>query len=224
MLKSVVREVADELLTERQFSGPINKPQQVDQPDRFLLRAGEAADRLAISERHLWKITSDGLLPCVRVGRLVRYSVESIEQWIRESESADAPETRPTVARKKRQPTSKPPTQSRNPKRKKSPKQAAAKSMNAVTSKRPKKKPTTLRHHNGPKTEDEKRLNPFDMLLKEIGVERDDLPALTNGDLMRIAEVDIPTLHGWIYLNRELPEEALEKLRCHFRAFSSDTN
>ena len=53
-------------------------------------------------------------------------------------------------------------------------------------------------------------------MLKEIGVDRTSLPALTNGDLRRIAEVDIPTMHGWLYLNRELPTEAMEKLRRHF--------
>ena len=44
---------------------------------------------------------------------------------------------------------------------------------------------------------------------------------LTNGDLMRIAEVDTPVLHGWMYLNRELPEEALQKLRDHFVSYRS---
>ena len=46
-----------------------------------------------------------------------------------------------------------------------------------------------------------------------------DVPAVTNGDLMRIAEVDIPVFHDWMYMNRELPEEALEKLREHFRDY-----
>lgn len=39
---------------------------------------------------------------------------------------------------------------------------------------------------------------------------------VTNGELKRIAEVDIPAMHGWLYLGRELPEAALEKLRRHF--------
>ncbi len=38
---------------------------------------------------------------------------------------------------------------------------------------------------------------------------------------MRIAEVDTPVLHGWMYLNRELPVEALQKLRDHFASYRS---
>ena len=33
---------------------------------------------------------------------------------------------------------------------------------------------------------------------------------------MRIAEVDMPTMHGWLYLNRRLPEEALNRLKSHY--------
>lgn len=46
----------------------------------------------------------------------------------------------------------------------------------------------------------EVRPNPFRLLLKGIGIDRDDLGPLTNGDLMRIAEVDPITFHGWMYL------------------------
>jgi len=52
--------------------------------------------------------------------------------------------------------------------------------------------------------------------LEEIGVDRDELGPLTNGELMQIAEVDLPTFHGWMYLGKGMPEEALEKLRKHF--------
>jgi hypothetical protein len=58
--------------------------------------------------------------------------------------------------------------------------------------------------------------------LSEIGVDHDDLPVITNGNLMRIAEVDIPTLHGWKYLHRPLPEAAEEKLRAHFRQYRKE--
>jgi len=44
------------------------------------------------------------------------------------------------------------------------------------------------------------------------------LPQLTNGDVMRIADVDIPTLHGWVYQRRELPAAAIEKLEQFFAA------
>jgi len=52
-----------------------------------------------------------------------------------------------------------------------------------------------------------------------MGVDRSSLPPLTNGDLMRIAEVDLPTFHGWQYLNKPLPEPALERLKAYCRQF-----
>jgi hypothetical protein len=42
------------------------------------------------------------------------------------------------------------------------------------------------------------------------------LPALTHGDLKRIAQVDTATMHGWIYMGRELPEAAMQRLRAFF--------
>jgi len=49
-----------------------------------------------------------------------------------------------------------------------------------------------------------------------LGVAEDALPRMTNGELMRIAGVDIQTLHGWQYLNRDLPEAAITKLHEYF--------
>jgi hypothetical protein len=63
----------------------------------------------------------------------------------------------------------------------------------------------------------EEKSSPFRLLLEEIGMDQDDLGPLTNGELRRIAQVDLPTFHGWMYLGRKMPEEALEKLRRHFR-------
>jgi hypothetical protein len=53
--------------------------------------------------------------------------------------------------------------------------------------------------------------------MREVGIDRSTLPPMTNGDLMRIAEVDMMTMHGWQHLNRSLPEEAANKLKEHFR-------
>jgi hypothetical protein len=49
-----------------------------------------------------------------------------------------------------------------------------------------------------------------------IGVDRDALPSMTNGQLMRIAECDIVTMHGWTHLGRELPEAAVQKLLAYY--------
>lgn len=47
-----------------------------------LLTSREAADRLGIGRRTLWSISNMGRLPCVRIGRLVRYQVEDLEAFI----------------------------------------------------------------------------------------------------------------------------------------------
>jgi predicted DNA-binding transcriptional regulator AlpA len=58
---------------------------------KLLLSAREAAASLSISERTLWAVTVPrGTLPVVRIpgGRGVRYSVESLQNWIAGQESA----------------------------------------------------------------------------------------------------------------------------------------
>jgi len=48
-----------------------------------LLTSREAADRLRISERKLWGLTMPrGSLPCVRIARSVRYSVEDLDAFV----------------------------------------------------------------------------------------------------------------------------------------------
>ncbi len=47
-----------------------------------LLKPREAADILAISERTLWTLTKEGVIPCVRLGRSVRYRLSEIEQQL----------------------------------------------------------------------------------------------------------------------------------------------
>ncbi len=54
---------------------------------RKLLRPREAADRLTISERQLWAQTDPrGPIPCVRIGKSVRYSPDAIQRFIDEQE------------------------------------------------------------------------------------------------------------------------------------------
>lgn len=56
------------------------------------LRPREAAKSLGISPRHLWQLTKDGRIPCVRIGdgkrKTVLYSVADLQAWLtRESVS-----------------------------------------------------------------------------------------------------------------------------------------
>ena len=50
--------------------------------DVILVKPKEAARRLAISERTLWGITNKNGLPCVRIGRAVRYNPADLADWI----------------------------------------------------------------------------------------------------------------------------------------------
>jgi excisionase family DNA binding protein len=50
------------------------------------LRPREAAKALGISARHLWQLTKDGRIPCVRVGsgkrKTVLYPVAELQAWL----------------------------------------------------------------------------------------------------------------------------------------------
>ncbi len=56
------------------------------------LRPREAAKALGISPRHLWQLTHDGVIPCVRVGggkrRTVLYPVSDLQAWLSRQTSA----------------------------------------------------------------------------------------------------------------------------------------
>ena len=56
-----------------------------DEP--LLLTALKAAKLLAISPRTLWTLTDSGVVPCVRLGRSVRYSVDDLREVIRTNRS-----------------------------------------------------------------------------------------------------------------------------------------
>ncbi len=48
----------------------------------LLLKPNEAAAALAISPRLLWSLTQSGDVPCVRIGRAVRYDPRDLTVWI----------------------------------------------------------------------------------------------------------------------------------------------
>jgi excisionase family DNA binding protein len=50
--------------------------------DRLLVPPRDAARMLAVSPRTLWTLTARGDVPCVRCGRLVRYSPTDLAKWI----------------------------------------------------------------------------------------------------------------------------------------------
>jgi len=52
-----------------------------------LLKPAEAAKALAISERALRRATTAGGVPCVRIGRSVRYALADLLAWIERQKS-----------------------------------------------------------------------------------------------------------------------------------------
>lgn len=219
LLKTIVQEVAVDLLKDRQIPDRHHSPQTTLTDDVFLLNSREAAKRLAISEGHLSRLTRSGILPCVRVGQCVRYNVETIQKWIRNSESTEPPDAKSDSVIKSHVASATVSKARPKPSPKLTAKRGSAKKTDSVTGMKPKQEPDISIRRSSKKTDSEERQNPFFDLLDHLGVNRRNLPAFTNGELMRIAEVDIPTFHGWKYLNRELPEAAMNKLREHFCAY-----
>lgn len=50
--------------------------------DPLLVTAGEAAKALAVSPRTLWGLTADKKIPCVKIGRLVRYRPADLRAFV----------------------------------------------------------------------------------------------------------------------------------------------
>jgi len=58
------------------------KPPLMRNRIKLLLTKREAAMLLSISERKLQGLTANGEIPCVRIGRLVRYDPRDLALWI----------------------------------------------------------------------------------------------------------------------------------------------
>jgi excisionase family DNA binding protein len=206
LIREEIRSALEELIPHSQDK---NSTRASEPEDGLLLSTRDAAKRLAISERTLFTLTQSGQLPCVRVGIRKRYSVETLRNWIQRSEAQPSPRM---GARVRTSVCSVPTT--------KTTRKRIAKIGSVETTK--KSKPllppngNVTAQHASKATDQPQPLNPFSLLLAEIGVDRSDLPPMTNGDLMRIAEVDVSTFHGWHYLHRPMAQEAIEKLQRHF--------
>lgn len=65
------------------------------QDDALALRPSEAAKALGISPRHLWQMTHDGHIPCVRLGkgkrRTVLYSRAALQAWLHRNSATEVP-------------------------------------------------------------------------------------------------------------------------------------
>jgi len=50
--------------------------------ERLALRPVEAARVLGVSPRTLWSWTRRGLIPYIRVGRVIRYPYSTLREWL----------------------------------------------------------------------------------------------------------------------------------------------
>ena len=58
---------------------------------RLLLRPDEAAAACGLSPRALWKLTRDGAIPAVRLGKLVRYAPDALRRAFAEHDPTANP-------------------------------------------------------------------------------------------------------------------------------------
>ena len=59
---------------------------QMNNENVLALSAKDTAKALGISDRYLWNLTKDGVIPCIRLGsgarKKVLYPVEALRQWM----------------------------------------------------------------------------------------------------------------------------------------------
>jgi excisionase family DNA binding protein len=66
-------------------------PREATELPKLLWTCHEAAAALSISLRTLWTLTAEGRIPCVRIGRSVRYDPRDIRSWIESQKTATLP-------------------------------------------------------------------------------------------------------------------------------------
>jgi excisionase family DNA binding protein len=76
---------------------------QASSPPLLLVKPDEAAKLLSISSRTLWTLTREGIVPCVRLGKSVRYSLDTLRAMVaqrenRQSNDLDGRDTNHTVS------------------------------------------------------------------------------------------------------------------------------
>jgi excisionase family DNA binding protein len=70
-------------------SGKVGVTSTTPSLDR-LLTAPEVAELLAVPERWVREHGRSGLIPCVRIGRYVRFRRESVDEWVERQEQGGA--------------------------------------------------------------------------------------------------------------------------------------
>ena len=62
---------------------PSNNDHDVPRLDTPLLTAAEAAELLAVRPSWIYEAVRSGTLPCLRIGRHIRFARAMLEEWLR---------------------------------------------------------------------------------------------------------------------------------------------
>jgi excisionase family DNA binding protein len=60
----------------------VKKPLRHEPVPPLSVQLVQAAALLGISERKLWELKATGKIPCVRIGRSVRFRIQDLEEFI----------------------------------------------------------------------------------------------------------------------------------------------
>ena len=60
----------------------MKKPLRQEPVPPLSVQLVQAAAMLGISERKLWELKATGKIPCVRIGRSVRFRIQDLEEFI----------------------------------------------------------------------------------------------------------------------------------------------
>lgn len=174
-----------------------------------LLTIAEVAEWMAISERQVHKLTRRDGLPCLKIGRLVRYDMDSIHDWIKEQGGIETRKAPPPRNQAAMSPPTRKPDVVAEPKRRRPPSSKTGKN----NSPRPKEARIKPSFPQSSVSGEQQRPGRLQLLAESLGVDYTALGPITNGDVRKVLGVDVPTHHGWLWHNRDLPEEAMARLR-----------
>lgn len=65
-----------------------------EQPDRLMLRPGEAADALGFSRSKTYELLAAGIIPSIRVNGSIRVPLDALRAWIASQLTAQTTERR----------------------------------------------------------------------------------------------------------------------------------
>jgi hypothetical protein len=212
-VKAVVHEVLREIVPQLQKLSPTQGDGKAT-CEPLLLRRRDAARVLGMSQSQLHRYTKASKIPCVRVNHLVRYSVEALRERITLSDSSRSLEDQPAASKKTAV------SKSLNGTRKVAVKRSSGRKPQTefIPEESVSKEPPRPRKNSdaGQTTDGVRTFREW--FAKLLGVNADDLPAMTNGQLRSIAGVDMATYHNWVYRNGTMTEEAMQRLTAHFQS------